>query len=102
MEAEASMAPSVAESIVDAADSCDTDMIVISTHAVTGPARAILGSLAEGVVRTGSCPVLLVKRTHDPTSLSSGGEEELTTYAGSRNRLRIGVSNQPSAVRRAC
>jgi nucleotide-binding universal stress UspA family protein len=34
----------------------------MSTHALTGPARTILGSVADAVVRTSPCPVLLVKR----------------------------------------
>jgi nucleotide-binding universal stress UspA family protein len=34
----------------------------MSMHAVTGPARALLGSVADAVVRTSHCPVLLVKR----------------------------------------
>jgi len=58
---EARMARSVAEGIVEAAGMHDTDLIVMSTHALTGPARAILGSVADAVVRTSSCPVLLTK-----------------------------------------
>jgi len=41
---------SVAESIIKTADEVDDDLIVMSTHALTGPARALLGSVADAVV----------------------------------------------------
>jgi nucleotide-binding universal stress UspA family protein len=37
------------------------DLIVMSTHGRTGLARALLGSVAENVVRTAMCPVLTVR-----------------------------------------
>lgn len=40
----------------------DVDMIVMSTHALTGPASGVLGSVADAVARTSRCPVLLVFR----------------------------------------
>jgi nucleotide-binding universal stress UspA family protein len=43
-------------------DDTDTDLVVMSTHALTGPARAVLGSVADAVVRTSHRPVLLVRR----------------------------------------
>jgi nucleotide-binding universal stress UspA family protein len=53
----------VAEAIVDAAAKTDADLIVMSTRALTGPARALLGSTADEVVRRAQCPVLLTHRT---------------------------------------
>ena len=42
------------------------DLIVIGTHGRTGLARAILGSVAESVVRHAHCPVLVVRsENHD-------------------------------------
>jgi nucleotide-binding universal stress UspA family protein len=38
----------------------DTDLIVISTHGRTGFKRALIGSVAEHVVRYSECPVLIV------------------------------------------
>jgi nucleotide-binding universal stress UspA family protein len=69
-EGEARMAGSVAEGIVEVAGVHDTDLIVMSTHALTGPARAILGSVADAVVRTSPCPVLVTKHrnSHSPSS----------------------------------
>ena len=44
------------------ADQVGADLVVMSTHALTGPARAVLGSVAGGVVRTAGRPVLLIRR----------------------------------------
>ena len=38
----------------------DADLIVVGTHGRTGLAHAMLGSVAERVVRRASCPVLTV------------------------------------------
>jgi nucleotide-binding universal stress UspA family protein len=56
-------APNAAHGIVNAAESNAADLIVMSTRALTGPARTLLGSVANLVVRTAHCPVLLVHRT---------------------------------------
>jgi nucleotide-binding universal stress UspA family protein len=59
--AEARMASDVTGAIVDAAERASIDLIVMSTHALTGAARALLGSVADSVVRSSPCPVLLAK-----------------------------------------
>jgi len=41
----------------------DADLIVMGTHGRTGISRALLGSIAETVVRTAPCPVLTI-HTH--------------------------------------
>jgi nucleotide-binding universal stress UspA family protein len=46
------------EEIVDVADEVDADLIVVGTHGRHGLARALLGSVAEHVVRTSHRPVL--------------------------------------------
>jgi nucleotide-binding universal stress UspA family protein len=43
-----------------AARQAHADLIVMGTHGRRGLARALLGSVAEKVVRTASCPVLTV------------------------------------------
>ena len=50
-----------AEAIVDYAKEIDAQMIVIATRGQSGLAHVMLGSVAEGVVRTADCPVLTVK-----------------------------------------
>jgi nucleotide-binding universal stress UspA family protein len=64
----------VAPTIVDYADSEAVDLIVMSTHARTGPIKALLGSTAEEVVRRAHQPVLLVRR--------HAGDETLSTTYG--------------------
>ena len=46
--------------IIDLAKSEEIEMIVMGTHGVGGLSRALLGSVADRVIRTSSCPVLLV------------------------------------------
>jgi nucleotide-binding universal stress UspA family protein len=52
----------VTPTILTAAEETDADLIVMSTHALTGPARAILGSVADAVVRASRRPVFLVRQ----------------------------------------
>jgi nucleotide-binding universal stress UspA family protein len=51
----------VANVIDDEAVSWKADLIVIGTHGRSGLGRLLLGSVAEGVVRGASVPVLLVR-----------------------------------------
>jgi len=50
------------EAIVRTAAEVEADVIVMSTRARTGPARAVLGSTADEVVRHADRPVLLVRQ----------------------------------------
>ena len=52
-----------ANAIVEAARTDGADLIVVGTHGRTGFERILLGSVAERVVRTASCPVLTVRNT---------------------------------------
>jgi nucleotide-binding universal stress UspA family protein len=52
------------EEIESVADELDADMIVIGTHGRRGLARALLGSVAENVVRTAHRPVLTLHGPH--------------------------------------
>jgi nucleotide-binding universal stress UspA family protein len=47
--------------IIEKAASENADMIVMSTHGKTGLVHALLGSVAERVVRLAACPVLIVR-----------------------------------------
>lgn len=55
--------------IVDVARASAIDLIVMGTHGRTGVSHALLGSVAERVLRTAPCPVLTVR-----TGSSSAGE----------------------------
>lgn len=46
--------------IVRAAKELGTDLVVMGTHGRRGISRALIGSVAEKVVRTAPCPVLTV------------------------------------------
>lgn len=58
-----------AEEIVRYADLCDADLIIMGTHGRTGLAHALMGSVAEQVLRVAPCPVLLV-RAPQPAAVS--------------------------------
>jgi nucleotide-binding universal stress UspA family protein len=47
--------------IVDFASEINSDLIVISSHGLTGLARTLLGSVAEKVTRSAPCPVLTLR-----------------------------------------
>jgi len=52
---------SVAEVILGVAEEVQADVIAMSTHGRTGPARWLLGSIAERVVHNSNIPVLLIR-----------------------------------------
>jgi len=54
---------SVAETILGVAEELGVDCIAMSTHGRTGPARWLLGSIAERVVHNSKMPVLLIRAT---------------------------------------
>jgi nucleotide-binding universal stress UspA family protein len=47
--------------IVDTAEQLHADLIIMGTHGRRGVSRLLLGSVAEQIVRTAPCPVLLVR-----------------------------------------
>lgn len=47
--------------ILDAAREWPSDLILMTTHGRSGLGRLVFGSVAEGVLRNSSCPVLLVR-----------------------------------------
>ncbi|MBK8783660.1 MAG: universal stress protein [Anaerolineales bacterium] len=52
---------SVADVILGVAEELQVDVIAMSTHGRTGPARWLLGSIAERVVHNSKVPVLLIR-----------------------------------------
>jgi nucleotide-binding universal stress UspA family protein len=71
-----------AEAIVDAARLRGVDMIVMSTHGRSGIRRAVMGSVAESVLRQTPTPILLVSaagarvQTRSVRPSSSDAEED--------------------------
>lgn len=58
-----------AQAIVEYAARCGASLIVMGTHGRRGLAHAVLGSVAEHVLRTAPCPVLTVQRRPEPAAL---------------------------------
>ncbi|MFO1005778.1 MAG: ATPase, T2SS/T4P/T4SS family [Planctomycetaceae bacterium] len=54
-----------AREIVTAADEHASDIIIMGTRGRTGIAHLALGSIAESVLKTASCPVMVVRATDD-------------------------------------
>jgi nucleotide-binding universal stress UspA family protein len=52
---------SPAEQIVSLADAVNAEVVVVGTHGRTGAKRLFLGSVAEAVVRTAPCNVVVLK-----------------------------------------
>lgn len=52
----------VRDIILNAAEEVHADLIVMGTHGRRGVSHALLGSIAEAIVRTAPCPVLTVRR----------------------------------------
>jgi nucleotide-binding universal stress UspA family protein len=48
--------------IVRACQEVGADLIVMGTHGRRGVSRALLGSVAESIVRTAPCPVLTIRK----------------------------------------
>jgi len=66
---------SPAEVILDVARNCD--LIVMGTHGRGAIARAIMGSVAEHVLREASCPVITVRPSVTlPAEVTAGGVTE--------------------------
>jgi nucleotide-binding universal stress UspA family protein len=63
----------VVQAILDTARKEDCGLIVLGTHGRTGLARLLMGSVAEGVLRRASCPVLAVKTPLKPTEAAPAG-----------------------------
>ncbi|MBI2391345.1 MAG: universal stress protein [Deltaproteobacteria bacterium] len=56
-----------ARAIADLAAQLDADLVVVGTHGRRGFKRALLGSVAEEVVRVSGCPVVVVRpKDHPP------------------------------------
>jgi nucleotide-binding universal stress UspA family protein len=54
------------QEVVEYAGSGKVDLIIVSTHGYTGLKHALLGSVAEKIVRHAPCPVLVVRdEEHD-------------------------------------
>ncbi|HUP18008.1 MAG TPA: universal stress protein [Acidimicrobiia bacterium] len=64
---------STSSAILDLADELDASLIVIASHGRSGVRRAVLGSVAEDLIRSGHRPVLVVRSTDADLTLAETG-----------------------------
>jgi universal stress protein A len=53
-----------ASEILNLAEVCNADLIVMGSRGRDGPYRGVMGSVAETILREAACPVLTVSRSH--------------------------------------
>jgi universal stress protein A len=61
--------------IVDCARERRSDLIVVGSHGRTGISRMLMGSVAEAVVRSAPCPVLVIRPVEHETTAAAPKEE---------------------------
>ncbi len=62
--------------ICDYASQCDAGLIVMSSHGRTGFSHLLLGSIAERVVRSAPCPVLILREAKTTNVRTQGRAEK--------------------------
>lgn len=62
----------IAETILEVSEERGADLIVMGTHGRRGLARALLGSVAESVLRRAAVPVLTIRSEHQPHCTAQG------------------------------
>ena len=92
------------ETVLDAIDEKQADLLVLGTHGRSGLRKMVLGSVAETAFREAPCPVLTVGPKAE-RSTSSGTEARHflapTDLSGaSKNALQYGVSLAKATGRR--
>jgi nucleotide-binding universal stress UspA family protein len=70
-----------AQMITDYALDNGFDLIVMGTHGRTGMAHLLVGSVAERVVRTATCPVITTRHVRDSGEVTVRGENGARTTA---------------------
>jgi len=69
--------------IVQLIEEKQIDLVVIGSHGRTGVSRLLLGSVAEGVIRSAACPVLVVKyNSAQAASTEASAPEALSHQQG--------------------
>ena len=79
-----------AEAIVELAKRSKADLIVMATHGRTGISRLLMGSVAERVVRTATCPVLTLHGGAAPAKATRARAAIRTTSAARDSVQRPG------------
>ena len=75
------------EEVLAAAKAEDADLIIVGTAGKTGLAHILLGSTAERIIRTASCPVLAVRTERSGAEHSVGS----TSHPAALDRIAVPV-----------
>ncbi len=80
-----------ATEIIAAARELESDLIVLSTHGLTGLKHALMGSVAEQVVRAAPCAVLVVRASDRAADAAGegGSEQETPGREASNNETAV-------------
>lgn len=78
------------------------DLIVVGTHGRTGVTRALLGSVAEKVTRTASCPVLTVPPRARRAVGAVGHAEVIGTEDAGEERCLVCAGRSQDLICEAC
>jgi nucleotide-binding universal stress UspA family protein len=76
------------QEILEFAETNGIELIVMASHGRTGLPRLLMGSIAEGIMRKATCPVLIVKQP-------PGDEEPVATVAFSGTTVSEGTGVSP-------
>lgn len=79
--------------ILRVAQEINADLIVMGTHGRTGLHRLLMGSVAEGIMRKSTCPVLTVTTTGKETVAESESLEREANLTPSSNERASEFSN---------
>jgi nucleotide-binding universal stress UspA family protein len=88
----------VVQQIIEAADECAADLVVVGSRGLSGVKRFLLGSVSQGVVQYAPCSVLV---TRWPSDNEDAGEQPVRGHAENVSRCRILVAYDGSAPARA-
>ncbi|MEX2238675.1 MAG: universal stress protein [Dehalococcoidia bacterium] len=90
----------VSRAICELAETLQADFIVVGTHARTGISHALLGSIAEEVIREASVPVLVVRNGVVDLRASAEGNDAAATGETSVSRRMAGKERLIAYLRR--
>lgn len=80
----ASLTGNPVQEILEFVENNNIELIVMASHGRTGLSRLLMGSIAEGIMRKATCPVLIVKQP-------PGDEEPVATVAFSGTTVTEGT-----------
>jgi nucleotide-binding universal stress UspA family protein len=90
----------VATVLAGAVENLNQGLVVVGTHGRTGWRKLVLGSVAEKVVDSASCPVLTVGPLYSRTRIQEFGPESILLAVDSSVRSRLAESYALSLARK--